>query len=257
MRLSGLKTFNAADALEMARLCELSYFHEADISRLLKGYPEFEFGSSGETQYFVASNDDEVIVTFRGSQTKGDWAIDFDMDLRLVTLFDTRLHVHDGFYKEAVKVFRDIVNMISRHSAMDKKVYLNGHSLGAALAGMTAALFMDTNINFVGAYCFGMPRIGHHMFASEFNKKSKNKLFRVVNHNDMVTRVPFRSLGYSHIGSLVYMDNDHKLHRDASLWYQFLKRFVVEPDGLAGMIIDGVSDHDIAKYISGLAENVK
>lgn len=51
-----------------------------------------------------------------------------------------------------------------------------------------------------GLYTFGQPRTGDREFARKPDADFEQQTFRYVNNNDIVTRVPFRAMNYSHVG---------------------------------------------------------
>ena len=59
----------------------------------------------------------------------------------------------------------------------------------------------------------------------------KAQCFRFVNHNDVVTRVALRVMGYSHVGTFLYFDADGIVSADRGHWFRFL-------DGGEGRIAD-------------------
>ncbi len=107
-----------------------------------------------------------------------------------------------------------------------------------------------------GLYTYSSPRIGDRIFARTFNQEFK-PAFRIVNNNDIVTRVPARLMIFSHVGNFLYLDVEKKLHSDIHWWYQFL-------DGMEGIAddlfkrkinIDAIGDHKMEQYIAGLEKN--
>jgi hypothetical protein len=122
----------------------------------------------------------------------------------------------------------------ARESSDKPNLWVTGHSLGAALATLFYARHMKCKeskhiATLRGGYVFGSPRVGNFDFAQEFvglcnNKPSfhrTTKLWRVVNANDLVPRLPLgtdylrfsrvgggsgqSSLDYFHVGKGVYL----------------------------------------------------
>jgi hypothetical protein len=48
----------------------------------------------------------------------------------------------------------------------------------------------------------------------------------------MVTRVPLRTMAYSHVGTFMYLDKNSDLHDDPAFWYKFLDSVQGSIDGL-------------------------
>ena len=54
-------------------------------------------------------------------------------------------------------------------------VFVTGHSLGAALAGLAVAAASSERVEIAGLYTYGMPRVGNHTFAEKFMKNHGKK----------------------------------------------------------------------------------
>lgn len=141
-------------------------------------------------------------------------------------------------------------------------LWFTGHSLGAALATLAVAkmrLENETHEEPIhGLYTFGSPRVGDREFSERFNANFKNQTFRIVNNNDVVTRIPMRVHGYRHIGQFWYITSGGELDDDIDWWNLKLDRAMgwLEDFGKPG--VDGVKDHSMTnEYIlklTGIAE---
>ena len=120
------------------------------------------------------------------------------------------------------------------------------------MATLAAAQLIHADQPFYGVYTFGQPRCGDRDFARVFNLEAKDRFFRFQNNNDIVTRVPARVMGYSHVGKFIYISAKQDLSMDIGWWYQFVDsiRGAVEDIGEKG--IDGVKDHDVDKYLQAI-----
>jgi hypothetical protein len=197
--------FEMVNAAWLADASLLAYVREADwVIRCLKEKANLEaqcigFEEKG-TQYFIAHNNDFVLVSFRGTEV-----MEFE-DM----LTDAKWHmepwgyggqVHAGF-KEAIakSIGSGLFKSLDVLTAQSKRtVWFTGHSLGAALATLAADAYARTN----GAYTFGSPRVGNKEFAEDFTVSA----YRFVNNNDIVPRVPPPGL-YSHVGNVFYINKD-------------------------------------------------
>lgn len=155
----------------------------------------------GHTQLFYAISAAQVLVAWRGTETDGVDDLITDLSFRPVESKATvscessvpcpeltaqgRVHLgfRDGF-EIAKKVYERDLDEIIHGSAIDKKVYICGHSLGGALGLIHAASLKDVNPLL---HTYGMPRT--------FTLKAAQSLdgllhFRHVNDSDLVPRVP-------------------------------------------------------------------
>lgn len=155
--------------LECARVCQTVY-NERSSDVLVRPNPRTK----------------EVIVAVEGSDTLVNWFDNF-------CVFK-RNDVHTGFRKYATYCKRKykLHNTLSRYK--DHKMYLCGHSLGAAATALIAHDFSDEfDIELV---LFGCPNIGGHEFRSRF-ESSDVLVFGYVLEHDIVSKLPFELMGYT------------------------------------------------------------
>ena len=110
-----------------------------------------------------------------------------------------------------------LARLIRGYQKADKKIYITGHSLGAALAAMAAfGLKAVWNIQADGVFTFGQPRVGDPLLQAYMEHVfplSLDTFRRFVNLNDVVPRFlpgpndPF-ALEYFHFGQERYLAQD-------------------------------------------------
>ena len=144
-------------------------------------------------------------VAFRGSEI---WKRNerFDPDQIIAdfkTNIDIRLsdwirggRVHSGFKAALDDVWEEMLPEIKILKAQGIKIWVTGHSLGAALATLAADRLQYVQ----GLYTFGSPRVGDQ----EFQSRVQLKAFRVVNGSDIFTRMPAKN-PYHHVGELKFI----------------------------------------------------
>jgi triacylglycerol lipase len=139
---------------------------------------------------FIARNKSEVFLIFRGTMTTEEWIRDFSMRLTAYP-YGMDGGVHEGFVR-LYEVFRRSIQEGLGRIESRKKLYIAGHSLGAALATLAAPDIapklgsQDTTV-----YTFASPRVGDRVFANGYNRLFKKKSFRIANTCDMVVALPF------------------------------------------------------------------
>ncbi len=169
------------------------------------GYPSVDIVSSGAMRAFVASNSRCVVLAFRGTDMLSlrDWFV----DARATSTSVRHGRIHTGFYKAFKSLQRDIDKTLARHGASRKFLWVTGHSLGGALAGVYAYTTKYEGFIFQGPYIhkivtFGQPLFADDQLSDTMRKEFYSRFYRVVNGVDIVSTVPF---WLKHFGSLVWL----------------------------------------------------
>ena len=259
-----------ANALWLAKASALAYNpDEKEIRKTLKawGLPRFRMMSVGGTQMFVAGNDKAMILAFRGTEKNlEDWLSDVKVKLTGGPFG----MIHEGFGLALSSVWAQVLEAIKDYQDKGQGLWITGHSLGAALATLATAKFLEKPMQVPGLqtqvrglYTFGSPRVGNGDFTKKFDELFKSKTFRFVHNRDIVTRVaPRVVLGYDHVGHVYYIDKDGVLHTDPSAWNMFLeavKSTVTNPFILQiqGKHINAIEDHSIDGYILKIEKQIQ
>lgn len=223
-------------------------------------FPTIEFTADehlGSTNGFVASNSDHLIVSFRGSDDV------FDLAVNLATAQNPDLEyyegaVHRGFAAALEGVWLELRTLIDNLHLDGQQIWITGHSLGGALATLTAKrlnAFMEP----VHCVTFGQPRVGDPQFHGSYQVKHH----RFVNEQDLVTKLPPRGIftRYWHVGKEELLDqagNHDSGEGDTSLLEDlFFGRLadsfnLTTPDNenfLDDLIQRSMADHRIATYV--------
>jgi hypothetical protein len=201
----------------------LSYSPEADIrqafDRPLFGSPvavRFFFGLRS-TQCYVASNDEWIVLSFRGTQVDDFWAsvIDWSVDARFVPIADGHGDaVHAGFLSATLEVWPAVAaHLRALQTERERPLWITGHSLGAALATVAANLCSDhpDQLGLLSTCTYGSPRVGDR----HFGRRIQRPLWRFRNDSDIVTHVPL-GLVFRHAGVLALVDAAGHFHADPS-----------------------------------------
>jgi len=258
-KISNSYGFQLTNATSLAKAANLVYadWDSVDTEVKVAGYKKFKYFDKAGTQAFVAANDKNIIVSFRG--TEADKMEDIITDLK-VSFFECKYgKIHSGFYEAVKLIVDDVSDTVSSLRTNNQNLWVTGHSLGAALATLGTLFLQDAKLHVNGLYTFGQPRVGDEQFAENFNMRFKSRAFRVVNNCDIVTRVPMRSIGYSHIGTHVYLDSDGSLHLDQELswWFGFTDRIKGRIETFKEKGIDDVADHSMDLYHKILNKNLQ
>ena len=153
----------------------------------------------GNTQGFVAWNNDVVLVAFRGT----DGISDFLLDLTFRPVETPHFEVHQGFWNGFEMVRNELRALIEEARPDGKRVFITGHSLGGALAQIAAAELSDL-VSPSGIYTYGQPAVGLENFSDFMDQRFAENSFRFVNKKDIVPRVPPQP--YHHTETPLYLD---------------------------------------------------
>ncbi|EAY79924.1 hypothetical protein OsI_35090 [Oryza sativa Indica Group] len=164
----------------------------------------------------------DVVIAFRGTATCGEWVDNFKSTLTHLPprsgdgeaappmvesgfwrLFTTPGEAHGSLQQQVRGEVQRIVSEYGGEGMPPLSITVTGHSLGAALAVLTAYDITtnspmqrhgggdddDGEAPMVTAVSFGGPRVGNAAFRRRL-EESGGKVLRVVNSNDVVTKVP-------------------------------------------------------------------
>jgi triacylglycerol lipase len=178
------------------------------------GFSRVAFWSGPSTQVLTGSLGGLRYIAFRGSESIQDWLANARF---LPSEREDGVKIHTGFLAALDEVWADLAEA-EGHAGQTEPLVATGHSLGGALAHLSAWRWAKAGRAVHGVYTFGAPRVGHRDFRSSYDALLGARTLRVINHVDIVTRVPFLIQGYRHVGRRVYGDSAGKLTVDASAW---------------------------------------
>ncbi|CAJ0598064.1 unnamed protein product [Cylicocyclus nassatus] len=153
-----------------------------------------------------------IVLSFRG--TDNNW----QLIKELVRPFLTKewfggasvnqyfLLAFNNLFKSSM--YQDVKKLIHDKKYKNFDIWITGHSLGGALASLTASYLLETGDaerSRTKLMTFGQPRTGDRIFAERLNDKI-DYAFRVIHDNDLVTQIPpnLPKLRYHHHKKEVY-----------------------------------------------------
>lgn len=199
-----------------------------------------------DTQARVELHGDRAIVLFPGTASLRDLLT----DLKAPKKKHGAGRVHMGF----LEAFLSIAPRLSE-AIENRRVYVAGHSLGGALAMLTAD-WLSPRV--LGCYTFGQPRVFNGPGARDFNARLQPATYRIVNEGDPIPRIPWLFGTYRHAGTKVYLPREGEPDIAPSLISQgraLLREARAAEESLARTDTKGFllrTDHPIAKYIERL-----
>jgi hypothetical protein len=239
--------FSTDLSLRLAKLCEISYIDE-DIAGKLKrmGFDLLQrIGKSGDLSGFVCCNSRYAVLVFQGTDPR-DWQT-IKEDLKFWKTKKDQVRYVQGFsdaYEELLPGFSEFVK------TCDVPLYITGHSLGGAIALITA--MRASPGTFEACYTFGAPRV----CGISGEKLDDNKsIFRVINSSDVVPSLPLLVMGnWPFIGKLYYITGGYKL---ISGYRAYVMRVFGQAWPIATRAVFGLAgflkNHPIDKYVDALS----
>jgi pimeloyl-ACP methyl ester carboxylesterase len=273
-------SFNRANALYLAHAADVAYHRSpAAAARERLGLDTVAFRNKiTRTRGFLGICDTHAVLAFRGTDpvTLPNWVTDAVVRLVACREYDGR--VHHGFSSVLRHTWPKVQDVLD--AVADKPLFLTGHSMGGALAVLTACRLAALGRSAVATYTFGSPRIGDRTFCAGYALPT----YRIVNRLDLVPELPLaasvtrllplpqgplrravtakilaqlqrlaeRVPCYEHIKTFVYIDHDGTVTPDADVepWHANAVARAIATRGKS--FLEGVTDHLIANYIRGL-----
>lgn len=282
--------FDIANAYSLAQVSSLAYkrFEDDNQGNTDKaffleqvkawGFADYYFydchNIDDDAQGLILADDDKIIVAFRGTEVAEIQDVMTDLDLRQVNRYNGR--VHRGFYTTFRSIWKSELRIWDGAEELDnppgirntlkkllahkqRPLFVTGHSLGAAMAVICSVACGEELQEFkptITVYDYGQPRVGNEGF-NETLHKYVNLMFRVVNNNDVVARIPVdiiqksSVIDYEHTGKLIYLDTERKVHLEDMGWWQRKKDMLKgRLEDLGDLGTDGIKDHNLGDYIA-------
>lgn len=193
--------FSWRSALSLCHASQLVYEGPATVVETARawGFDDVKTFESDDTQAFFADKGQIAVVSYRGTESFGDWIT----NIQLITEERDYGDVHGGFFDAFKEVDREV------RAAIDgggySHLYVTGHSLGGALATIALIEYAGMGIQNKVGYTYGQPRTGKSNFRRSFDEAHAANFYRVFNKKDIVPRVP---PGFRHVGTAKRLTED-------------------------------------------------
>ena len=247
--LDARNQYDPATALFLARCCEAAYPPVDDwVIRRRLGFQALGSCSFGDLLMYVGRREEGTVLVSWGTCTIGGWLLDSEAWLEGHPRFPGK--VHHGFAKGADEVATWVGSAVSK----EKPVWVTGHSLGGAIATLTAFSLHLGGWNVAPVYTFGCPHVGDPEFAGVVARDIES--YRVVNDDDIVPHLP-AGPGYAEHGQEIWFDAGSNC-RPRPRWLKAAGNFFAHVRGGVPSLISSLwADHEMTRYIEALAGQVK
>jgi triacylglycerol lipase len=168
------------------------------------------FFSVGNTQAYLATDADNVVVAYRGTESPltldgvKDWLLTDANNFLIVpegrigtdfAAAGVGARFHRGFMTALADIWDPKFQAVQAALKEKKRpLWLTGHSLGGAIAVLAAWRLERQFVKVHQIVTFGGPMVGNDACVKAFDKQFKDRIYRFVNFEDLVPRLPTVSL---------------------------------------------------------------
>lgn len=205
---------------------------------------------------FFFENKENIVICFRGTSFSNPKEVIEDLECSKVD-FDLIQDyvpyvpkVHKGFLNSLKTIINTIDDYVKKQiKRNNKKIYITGHSLGAAVAIYTSLyLQLKYKEREFGVVTFGTPKTsGNDLFKTIFEEKI-NFSYHFINNNDPVPCYPF---GYISIENLTLIEGENIKKPEKSRIPKVLLNFIYS---IFNWNANPIDCHHIWNYVDSLSK---
>lgn len=232
--------------------------------------------SVNNTQVYVGQSDTDIVLAFRGSESPTsidglkDWLVTNADNLLVVpegsigtdfAAAGVGARFHKGFMGALADIWSPLYSAVNgAYEAMERRVWVTGHSLGGALALLAAWRLQRNFVPIHRVVTFGAPMIGNAAAAAAFEKEFPGKIYRYVDKDDLVTKLPTMSLtanAYGHCQTEVLLGAQAAAAAElvaagaAGVWD------AAAVEAVWGQLTSRITHHFMANYLARIAEQCR
>jgi hypothetical protein len=245
------------NALVLARFARLAYGESldppgagAEDAALLRAFPTVRLVVSGQVRGLVAGNDKDAVVAFAGTYHRDHWRDSLRYDQ--VLGFGGR--AHGGFAEGIDRVWAHLLAGLYDTRALDKTLWLTGHSLGGALALLAAWRLHEVGFTAHCVNTFGAPAVMDRAAAEAFPVPA----WSIINDGDWVPYMQWPRLegAYIHPGQSFVLMRSGRLsaaRHSASMSRRIDRFLLLESPAPPG---GPFADHRMNEYIRRIIANL-
>jgi triacylglycerol lipase len=276
-----------ANALYLAKASDLAYYNAPEGPQKFKAELglDAELFNVGNTQAYVATDDNHLVVAFRGTEAPTsieglkDWLLT-DANNYLIlpegqigtdfAAAGVGARFHRGFMTALADIWNPVCAAVEAElKKKERPLWVTGHSLGGALALLAAWRFLRKTMDVYRVYTFGGPMGGNAAAVKAFDRELEGKVHRFVHGPDIVPKLPTFSLvanAYCHCEQEVHVGAVEAAGAAVESAEGFFARLTADADKVLDAIrldkiwkrlMQSVSAHDIARYLERIAEKMK
>lgn len=222
LKSSQLRSFPLKAVQLAATLSRLSYLDNVEqqisnklMDNLFHEVVEDDSIAQSRAHVWISPKSRTAFVSFRGTSSWVDVLHDLDTRSVPVDLAHSSVYrnatVHAGFRFKFFSIKNALESAIQQKADKFDSLVVTGHSLGGALATLSAPylaeLLPNTKITCIS---FGSPRVGNEKFVEWFKSKVHSNV-RLLNENDPVPHLPLGP-AYHHVSDGVCIVPDSEVY---------------------------------------------
>jgi hypothetical protein len=182
---------NAYFLLEFSILSKLETSAKAMAALEPLGYLDVSIINMRRVVLLYAEHEDHVVLAFKGSTNVSDYFSNATYGMVDKAKSGLPGKVHEGFSNTLNGDWSALAKIIGQAFATGKPVVFTGHSLGGALAQLSALrIYLTKGLVVHSLYMFSVPRVGNEAYASAYTELLGDVSFRVNNGMDITPHVP-------------------------------------------------------------------
>ena len=144
-----------------------------------------------DLRILIADYHDATLVTFRHTDSNKNWLYNADYGLwNFESSFTLGEKTHHGFSRMLSAEWDEILASVKARTNTNDKLWVFGHSLGAALAQLSAAGFQNEGLYVDQVYLTGSPKVGSDQWVQKAQNLLEGRVHRLVYENDLIAQLP-------------------------------------------------------------------
>ena len=156
-----------------------------------------------DMRILIADYHDATLVTFRHTDSNKNWLYNADYGLWNVdSSFTLGEATHHGFSRMLQAEWEDLLESVKARADKNDKLWVFGHSLGGALAQLSAAGFQNEGLYVDQVYLTGSPKVGSDRWVNRAERLLEGRVHRLVYENDLIAQLPVNHQAMSEFRSI-------------------------------------------------------
>ncbi len=237
------------NAYHMARVAKAVYSDTPGAFRpeVAEAFPLLRTFRKGRTFGLVGANERHAVVAFRGTSGNNEWL----EGLAYGQVDEPPGRVHGGLAEALGGLWNELLAALYDANALDKTLWLAGHSLGGSLAVLAARRLERQGYQPNAVFTFGAPTVLDADAAKSFSIPA----WRFINNEDAVPGLPWPVMfdSYRHVGERVHFLATGRIAENRHSEGLARKLDRADAIGMGPILAGPFHDHAMDRYIARLA----